>query len=678
MNKILLFGGTTEGRLAAELIATEKIPFTLCVATDYGAELMPEHLKPQTRVGRLDLPQMINFINNGHFTHVVDATHPYAVLASENIKAACAHTGAHYLRLLRDSDDEKLPAGALSATDTTEAARILTDISGPVFLATGIKEVPDFLGIPDASERLFVRVLPNAEALISLKTAGLPGAHIICMQGPFDTDMNTATLRHIRKVWSQAHPEQAEADLILVTKESGNAGGFREKCEAAEMTGARLLVIGRPRETEGISPEEFEDYIRSLGSKTAGIRDIWVIGLGMSSVHLTREADAALRACDLIIGAGRMLDMTAEFGKETFCSYDYPEITRYLQGHPEYRRIAVVFSGDIGFYSGAARMRQCLEGLPFEVHAVSGIPSPVHFLNTIGKTWADVHLASLHGRTSAVTALVRVHEKTLFLLGKETDVSDICRRLIDSGLGNTAVTIGTDLMTDAEQIISGSPADFVQKCFSPLGMIYIENPAAKQAPAACALDDHVFMRGSVPMTKAPVRAQVLSALQLTSHAVLYDIGAGTGSVSIAAARSIPEGTVYAIEKNPEALALIDCNCMRLQADNVITCPGSAPDITDIPQPPTHAFIGGSSGNFKEIILWLKKLNPNCRIVMTAVTLETISRVLDCCHEMALGDPEIVHIQASRAKKAGASHLMQAENPVWIICVDGKTGDVPVS
>jgi precorrin-6Y C5,15-methyltransferase (decarboxylating) len=168
------------------------------------------------------------------------------------------------------------------------------------------------------------------------------------------------------------------------------------------------------------------------------------------------------------------------------------------------------------------------------------------------------------------------------------------------------------------------------------------------------------------MTKAPVRAQVLSALQLTPHAVLYDVGAGTGSVSIAAARCIPEGQVYAIEKNAEGLALIEQNRLKLQADNVIAVDAFAPEVPELPQPPTHAFIGGSSGNLKEIIVWLKGLNPDCRIVMTAVTLETVSRVLESCRQLELEEPEMVQIQATRTKKAGSSHLLQAENPVWVI------------
>ena len=666
MNRILLFGGTTEGREAAEIIAAENIPFDMCVATDYGFDLLPEHLKERTHTGRLDLVQMINFINNGHFTHVVDATHPYAEAATDNIRHACAETGAAYLRLLRDGDDAPLPEGTLFAGSAAESAKILAETTGPVFLTTGIKETADFMGIPEAVSRLFVRTLPNADAISQLKAAGFEGSHIICMQGPFDTDMNLATLRHIRRVWVKEHPQRPDAPLTLVSKESGTAGGFREKCEAAAQAGAGLLLIGRPQETDGIHLGEFKRYAVKLSGKTQKPRQVWLIGLGMSPAHLTNEAFTALKDCDLIVGARRMLEMTASFGKETLCSYDYPQIAGYLQEHSEYRKIAVVFSGDIGFYSGAARMRECLKGLPFEIHAVSGIASPVHFLNTIGKSWENVHLASLHGRSCAVTALVGIHEKSLFLLGKQTDVSDICRLLIDSGLEDVTVTVGTDLMMDSQQITSGKPADFTDKIFSPLGMIYIENPAAHQASVACALPDDVFIRGKVPMTKAPVRAQVLSALQLTPHAVLYDVGAGTGSVSIAAARCIPEGQVYAIEKNAEGLALIEQNRLKLQADNVIAVDAFAPEVPELPQPPTHAFIGGSSGNLKEIIVWLKGLNPDCRIVMTAVTLETVSRVLESCRQLELEEPEMVQIQATRTKKAGSSHLLQAENPVWVI------------
>ena len=140
MNRILLFGGTTEGREAAEIITAENIPFDMCVATDYGFDLLPEHLKERTHTGRLDLVQMINFINNGHFTHVVDATHPYAEAATDNIRHACAETGAAYLRLLRDGDDAPLPEGTLFGTFLGKQSQVfLTDMGFDyIWLSNGL------------------------------------------------------------------------------------------------------------------------------------------------------------------------------------------------------------------------------------------------------------------------------------------------------------------------------------------------------------------------------------------------------------------------------------------------------------------------------------------------------------------------------------------------------------
>ncbi len=669
MNKILLYGGTTEGRLAAEMLEDAGIPYELCVTTAYGRDLLPASVQAHTHVGVMDMPLMINFINKGRFSHVIDATHPYAVTASENIRQACSETGTVCMRILRNQETADLPVETVYVNDAVSACTKLASLTGPVLVTTGIKEVPDFLPLKGAISRLFFRVLPNADAVETLKKAGFTGSHIICMQGPFDTAMNIATLNHVRKIWHRENPDSAGTDVTLVTKQSGTAGGFAGKCEAAEKAGATLMIIGRPiPEDNGISLDELRQYLSEMTGTPLPdpVRDVWLIGAGMSRDHFTREADSALRSCDLIIGAKRMLALTASYGKASYCSYNYPEIVQYLAENPQFKKVAAVFSGDIGFYSGAAGMRKALESLPCKIHTVSGISAPVCFLNKIGQPWEDVYLSSLHGRSSAVTALVRRHSKTLFLLGKETDAADVCRLLENSGLENTHVTIGADLMQEIEMICTGVPKDFTGRTFSPLSMIYIENPDADNTPVACALPDEAFIRGNVPMTKAEIRAQVLSALQLTPRAILYDVGAGTGSVSVAAAGCIPEGHVFAIEKDPEALELIRQNCLKLQADNVTIIAGAAPDVEKPSETPTHAFIGGSSGNLEAIIKWLKDLNPECRIVLTAVTLETIANVTNFCKTHDLPDPDMIQIQASRAKKAGASHLMQAQNPVWIV------------
>ena len=266
----------------------------------------------------------------------------------------------------------------------------------------------------------------------------------------------------------------------------------------------------------------------------------------------------------------------------------------------------------------------------------------------------------------AVEFLTQGSAKTLALLGKPDDAANISQKMIDYGLSNVRLYIGADLKQPDEQIISGSPADFLEQTFSALSLIYIENPDAEPLPVTYGLSDDAFIRGKVPMTKSEIRSVVLSKLKLTKNAILFDIGAGTGSIAIEAARQIPDGRVYAIERNPDGLDLIKENSLRLQADNLTIVSGTAPESLDALPAATHAFIGGSAGHLKEILQLLYSRNPEIRVVITAITLETIGQIMALQKEMALPEPEIIQIQVSSAKKAGPYHLMQGQNPVYIV------------
>ena len=222
------------------------------------------------------------------------------------------------------------------------------------------------------------------------------------------------------------------------------------------------------------------------------------------------------------------------------------------------------------------------------------------------------------------------------------------------------------LFRSNEEIVSGTPFDFIHQTFSALSLIYIENPAAAQMPVTHGLTDESFIRGKVPMTKSEIRSVILSKLKLTKAATLFDIGAGTGSIAIEAARQIPDGHVYAIERHPEGIALIKENSHRLQVDNLTCIHGLAPDCLETLPVATHAFIGGSAGHLKEILQLLYSQNPEIQIVITAITLETISQIMTLQKELAFPEPEIIQIQVSSARKAGPYHLMQGQNPIYII------------
>ena len=243
--EVLLFGGTAEGRILAEWLADQGYAPTVCVATEYGAVLLPRRSGLTVHTGRMERQEMTALMQEKPFTCVVDATHPYAVAVTENIKAAASDAGVPYYRLIRRSDGEDL---CHKAEDMATAAMMLQKMPGNVLLTTGSKELHHF-AVPGLVERCYPRVLPTMDSLERCLTLGFPPAHVICMQGPFSRELNQAMLR-------QFHIQ------TLVTKNSGGYGGFREKADAAAACGCALLVVERPRQETGMDLDECKELLR--------------------------------------------------------------------------------------------------------------------------------------------------------------------------------------------------------------------------------------------------------------------------------------------------------------------------------------------------------------------------------------------------------------------------------
>lgn len=196
---------------------------------------------------------------------------------------------------------------------------------------------------------------------------------------------------------------------------------------------------------------------------------------------------------------------------------------------------------------------------------------------------------------------------------------------------------------------------------------------------AAVIKDSEFIRGNVPMTKEEIRTISLSKLGITNESVIFDIGAGTGSVSVTAALMCPEAMVYAFEKNDEAVELIGQNCNKFDVENVEIVVGDALENLRISQspehsikPPTHVFIGGSGGKLIEIVKTVRSRNEQARFVVNAVTLETLDRCLALTDEFPeYADMDIIQMGVARAKAVGRYHMMTAENPIYIISFGGK-------
>lgn len=680
MDKILLFAGTTEGRNLAEFLEKNQIPTEVCVATQYGETLLEEGKYLHVHAGRLDETEMEQQIQKQQITLVIDATHPYAVIVSQNIRRACSRTGTEYIRLARKETDASWKQEMEDVTEVAsvaEAAAFLAKKEGRIFAATGSKELSAYQVIPDYQDRVVARVLSTPEAVSECAMLGFSGKNLICMQGPFTEDLNVAMLRQAQASW-------------MVTKESGKAGGFLEKLRAAKKAGAKLVVIKRPGErSEEIEEDQKEEnlyaicdegQIRSLLGKRLGIcpkRQLYLVGIGMGNEkNRTVEAEQICQSAELLIGARRMLQSVKTEGKAVFESYKPDEIAAYLAEHPQYETAAVLLSGDIGFYSGAKKLYDAIErteGLEqMEIYPVSGISSVVYFCGKLGVSWEDVHLLSLHGRKQNLIDAVKYHEKVFVLCGEKDGIPKICCKLKEYGLGDVKVAVGTDLSYEQERIVQGTAESLMKEDFAPLSVLLICNPDVKKR-IGHGLDDDLFLRGKVPMTKSEVRSISLSKLRLHKDAVVWDVGAGTGSVSIEAASLAKDGVVYAIEKKDEAIDLLEQNKRKFGIDNLEIIKGLAPEALEGLPAPTHAFIGGSSGNLKEILEVLLEQNPRVRVVINAIALETVAEAMQCLKSMAFTDVDIAQVSVAKGKKLDSYEMMMGQNPVYIFsCTGGET------
>lgn len=387
-----------------------------------------------------------------------------------------------------------------------------------------------------------------------------------------------------------------------------------------------------------------------------------IIGIGMDGdTTLTWEAEAVILAAELLIGARRVLEPFRASEKEMICCYKSEEIAGYIASS-EAEDIAVLMSGDCGFYSGCKGLLPLLSDC--EVQVISGIASPVYLANRLGMPWQDMHFVSLHGKTANIARAVASHEKTFFLLGGDAKTSDVCEKLCEYGLGEADVWIGENLSMKEERILHGRAGELAGEETNSLSVMLVKNDRYEKW-VQTGISDERFARGKVPMTKAEVRAVCISKLMIGKGDICYDLGCGTGSVSVEMALQCQEGTVYAVDKNPEAAALTGENARRFACDNIVVEEGESIAILYRLPSPDVVFIGGTGGSLSKTVEMVYGKNPDAKVVMTAVSLESIGEGLSLFEKYGK-TPEVVQVAVTRTKKAAAHTMLTAENPIFII------------
>lgn len=409
-----------------------------------------------------------------------------------------------------------------------------------------------------------------------------------------------------------------------------------------------------------------------------------IVGTGVDGQQtLTREAQDAVEQAQMLLGAQRMLEPYGESekqtvvsgeqifvsGKQIFVSFDSEALAQQIESS-DLERFAVLMSGDCGFYSGAQKLAKLLENHgDIEVRLISGISSAVYFCNLLGVPWSDVRFVSLHGQSANVVREVAAHERTLFLLGGSGDAGEVCRKLCEYGLKQVRIAVGERLGYSEEHCTRGTAQELTEIQTDRLAVLLAENPAWERS-VPMGIPEADFVRGQVPITKPEVRLAAIARLKIERNSVCWDIGCGTGSVSVEMALHCPEGSVYAVDHHAEAIGLTSENAHRFACDNIHILQGEASRLVPELPAPDCVFIGGGSGELEAVLCATLEKNAAARIALTAVTLETLHEGVILLERFGRVS-EVTQLAVTRTRKVGAHTMLQAENPVYLIASANK-------
>lgn len=487
MKNVLVFGGTTEGRLIAEFLASKNISVDLHVATEYGSTVVQEMENLNVHVGRLDCSQIKKLFTICGYCLVIDATHPFAVEVSRNI-ASAVPKGIKIIRFRRKTQT--------LAGEQNEKIRVFSSIndcivelkktSGNILLTTGSKDLGEFCSHAELLPRLNARVIPSVESLNICTHSGLEGARIFAMQGPFSREFNCAQIRE-RKI------------QVLVTKQSGRTGGVDEKLLACQDCGITCFVIRDPvvQVTDDVTGNEnyavacdYASLMKEVGNATgvdaAACNVEYVLaGIGPGGEgQVTAEVRNAVSRADVIFGAGRMIESVGGFcalGVKRIEEYTAEKILPWVE---EIRKdfigtlkVVVLFSGDTGFYSGAGKLcRKLKNDFGAKVRVLAGISSMSYAASLFAMDWQDCTIISLHGVAEdmwrhQLAAAAEARNKIFFITGGSSDIPKIMDVLLQSAAAPASscrykMLLGYNLSYPDEKTYELHAGDFLPE-FSP-------------------------------------------------------------------------------------------------------------------------------------------------------------------------------------------------------------------
>ena len=303
----------------------------------------------------------------------------------------------------------------------------------------------------------------------------------------------------------------------------------------------------------------------------------------------------------------------------------------------------------------------------WEVDLIPGVGSLQMLGAAFGETMEEALIISVHGRAKtagSIALAVAENPKVFFLCSKEQGPAWLSQIMLDYQMNHVTVCAGANLSYEDELLESGTPEEMVQKEFPSLCVAMIKNPEPHQIVRPCFLSDENFERDKTPMTKEEIRVLILHKMKLHPDDIVWDIGAGTGSVSIECARQVPFGTVHSVERNETAVKLIYKNKEKFSADNLFIYEGDAAKTACTLPEPDKVFIGGSGKELSQILETIAAFPKKIKVVISAVTIETIAEANELLGKYDT-DFDVIQATVGRDRKIGSYHIMDTNNPVMI-------------
>jgi len=395
-------------------------------------------------------------------------------------------------------------------------------------------------------------------------------------------------------------------------------------------------------------------------------RKIYLVGAGIEGWEgFGSRAIEVINAAELLIGHQRLLDIFPDFKGEKQTFGDLSLMLDLLKSTD--KRVVVLSSGDPNFF-GIARFM--LRNLPKErIEIFPNVTSVQYAFARIKEPWDDAIFLSVHGRglKGAIDRIIAA-DKAAVLTDEKNSPAAIAKELIDRGAEGYDVYLCEDLGLASEKFTRTDVRGLAELSCSPLNLLILIKawePSLAQHPVMGIADDE-YATARKLITKQEIRAVTLAKLQLQNDLVLWDIGAGSASVSIEAGNLMPNGKVYALEKNPPYLTFIRDNLKKFASKNVMLVEAYAPEgFDDLPNP-DRVFIGGSGGMLEEIIDAVdRRLKPDGIIVLNAVTLDTLTKAVEFLEDHGYG-VEVACINVAKTVGLTEYKLFESHNPVYVI------------